>query len=58
MSTSPIADDPESIVEVQALEAAIDASDADPRAAAHEQVRAWLQRLAEGDFHAPAPLPC
>ena len=41
--------------EAEALAAAIAQSGADPRTAPHEAVRAWLLRLANGDFHAPPP---
>jgi hypothetical protein len=43
--------------EVRALAAAIADSDADPRTVPHEEVRAWLLRLAEGEFGAPPPEP-
>jgi hypothetical protein len=41
--------------EGQALAAAIAASDADPRTAPHEAVRAWLLKLTKGEFDAPPP---
>jgi len=43
--------------EALALAAAIAQSDADPRTAPHDEVRAWLLRLADGDFEAPSPEP-
>lgn len=43
--------------EVRALAAAIADLDADPRTVPHEEVRAWLLRLAEGEFGAPPPEP-
>ena len=43
--------------EAQALAAAIAQSDADPRTVPHERVRAWLMRLADGEFDAPLPEP-
>ncbi len=43
--------------EARALAAAIAASDADPRSVPHEEVRAWLLRLASGEFHIPPPEP-
>jgi hypothetical protein len=49
--------DDEDYAEMQALAAAIAKSDADPRTAKHEEVRAWLLRLAGGEFDAPAPEP-
>jgi hypothetical protein len=51
-----IADD-DDLAEAQALAAAVAASDADPRAVPHEEVRAWLRRLAEGAFDAAPPDP-
>jgi Fe-S-cluster formation regulator IscX/YfhJ len=41
----------------QALAAAVAESDADPRTVPHEDVRAWLLRLASGEFDAPPPEP-
>ena len=41
--------------ELAALEAAIAKAQADPRRIPHEEVRAWLLRLAEGDFDALRP---
>lgn len=49
--------DNEETGETRALAAAIAKSDADPRTATHDEVRAWLLRLAEGEFDAPAPEP-
>jgi hypothetical protein len=43
--------------EAGALAAAIAESDADPRTVPHEEVRAWLLRLAAGEFDAPPPEP-
>ena len=43
--------------EVRALVAAIAESDADPRTVPHEAVRAWLLRLAAGEFEAAPPEP-
>jgi Fe-S-cluster formation regulator IscX/YfhJ len=43
--------------EAQALAAAIAESDADPRTVPHEDVRAWLLRLASGEFDAQPPEP-
>lgn len=51
----PIADDDEA--EARALAAAIVESDADPRTVPHEEVRAWLLRLANGEFDVPPPEP-
>jgi hypothetical protein len=52
---SPLIEDDEA--EARALAAAIAESDADPRTVPHEAVRAWLLRLAEGEFDAPPPEP-
>jgi Fe-S-cluster formation regulator IscX/YfhJ len=43
--------------EARALAAAIAESDVDPRTVPHEEVRTWLLRLAEGEFHVPPPQP-
>jgi hypothetical protein len=51
----PLIEDDEA--EQQALAAAIAASDADPRTVPHEEVRAWLLRLASGELDAPPPEP-
>jgi hypothetical protein len=51
----PLIEDDEA--EARALAAAVADSDADPRTAPHEAVRAWLLRLAEGEFDAPPPEP-
>ena len=50
-------DDDEAEAETRALAAAIAESDADPRTVPHEEVRAWLLRLANGEFDAPPPEP-
>jgi hypothetical protein len=52
----PLIEDDEAAAEARAL-AAIAESDADPRTVPHEEVRAWLLRLAEGEFDAPPPVP-
>jgi hypothetical protein len=41
--------------EASALAAAAAASDADQRTVPHEEVRAWLLRLADGELDAPPP---
>ncbi len=41
--------------EAVALAAAVAESDTDPRTAPHQEVRAWLLRLCEGEFEAPPP---
>jgi len=53
----PRIDDDEAEAEASALAAAIGESDADPRTVPHEEVRAWLLRLANGEFDAPPPKP-
>jgi hypothetical protein len=53
---SPIEDD-DTDAESRALAAAIAESDADPQTVPHEKVRAWLLRLAQGEFDAPPPVP-
>lgn len=52
---APLIEDDEA--EGRALAASIAESDADPRTAPHEAVRAWLLRLAQGEFDAPPPEP-
>lgn len=47
----------EAEADTRALAAAIGESDLDPRTATHAEVRAWLLRLAEGEFDAPPPEP-
>jgi hypothetical protein len=51
----PRIDDDEA--EAQALATSIAESDADPRTVPHEEVRAWLLRIAEGEFDAAPPEP-
>lgn len=43
--------------EADALAIAIAESDADPRTVPHDEVRAWLLRLAAGELDAPPPEP-
>lgn len=50
-------EDDEDAAEASALAASIADSDADPRTAPHDQVRAWLLRIANGEFDAPPPDP-
>jgi hypothetical protein len=52
---APLLADDEAEAEARALALAIERSDADPRTVPHEQVRAWLLRLAAGEFDAPPP---
>jgi hypothetical protein len=54
---SHLIDADEAEAEARALAVAIAESDKDPRTAPHEEVRAWLLRLAEGEFDAPTPEP-
>jgi len=51
----PLVDDDEA--EAHALAAAVAVAEADPRRMSHEEVRAWLLRLANGEFDAPPPEP-
>jgi hypothetical protein len=53
----PLIDDDEAEAEARALAAAIGESDADPQTVPHEEVRAWLLRLAAGEFDVPPPEP-
>jgi hypothetical protein len=53
----PLIEDDETEAEARALAVAIAESDADPRTVPHEDVRAWLLRLAGGEFDAPPPEP-
>jgi len=54
---APLIEDDEAEAEARALATAIADSDADPRTVPHEDVRAWLLRLARGEFDAPPPEP-
>ena len=42
--------------EARLMAAAAAESDSDPRIAPHDEVRAWLLRLAQGEFDAPPPV--
>ncbi len=42
--------------EAAALKAAVAQSDADPRVVPHDDMHAWLLKLAGGKFDAPAPI--
>jgi hypothetical protein len=53
----PLMQDQEAAAEARALAEAIAESDADPRSVPHDQVRAWLLKLAQGEFDAPPPQP-
>ena len=50
-------EDDDAEAEARALAAAIAESDSDPRTVPHEEVRAWLLRLASGEFNVPPPQP-
>jgi hypothetical protein len=54
---APLIEDDEAAAEARALAAAVAAAEADPRRVPHEDVRAWLLRLANGEFGAPPPTP-
>jgi hypothetical protein len=47
--------DPDLEAERHLLEAAVAEAEADQRYVTHEDMRAWLLRLAQGDFDAPPP---
>ena len=51
----PCIDDDEA--ETAALAAAVAEARADPRAIPHEEMQAWLPRLAAGEFNVPPPAP-
>ena len=53
----PLTENDEAEAEVRALAAAVVIAEADPRRVPHEEVRAWLLRLANGEFDAPPPIP-
>ena len=55
--SEPLIIDDEDVAEAQAVALAIAESDADPRTAPHEEVRAWLLRLASGEFDSSPPEP-
>ena len=45
--------DPETEAERRLLEAAVAEARADPRYVTHEDMRAWLLKLSQGEFDAP-----
>jgi len=47
--------DDELEAERQLLEAAVAEAEADQRYVSHEDMRAWLLQLAQGNFNAPPP---
>jgi Fe-S-cluster formation regulator IscX/YfhJ len=47
--------DPETEAERRSLEAAVAEARADPRYVTHEDMRAWLLKLSQGEFDAPLP---
>jgi predicted transcriptional regulator len=53
--TDPVVDD--EAAEAAALAAAVAEARADPRAVPHEEMRAWLLRIAAGELDAPPPEP-
>ena len=53
----PLVDGDEAEAEARALAAAVAVAEADPSRVPHEEVRAWLLRLANGEFDAPPPEP-
>lgn len=54
---SELDDDALAALEDRLLAAAIAEARADPRGVPHEEVRAWLLRLENGEFDAPPPEP-
>ena len=52
-----LVDGDEAEAEARALMAAVAVAEADARRVPHEGVRAWLLRLANGEFDAPPPEP-
>jgi predicted transcriptional regulator len=54
-TSSAVLDDED--VELAALAAAIAEADADSRHNTHEDMQAWLLRLANGEFDVPPPEP-
>jgi hypothetical protein len=56
-SALPLAEVDEAEAEASALKAAIAKSRADPREVPHEEMRAWLLKIAAGEFDAPPPNP-
>ncbi len=53
--STPLDLDDEAEAETRALAAAVAVAEADPRRVPHEDVRAWLLRLAAGEFDAEPP---
>lgn len=53
--TAPQPDIDDDAAEAAALAAAVAAARMDPRVIPHEQMRAWLLRIAAGDFSAEPP---
>ena len=47
--------DPDIEAERRLLEAAVAEARADPRYVTHEDMRAWLLRLSQGEFDTPPP---
>ncbi|MBF0561405.1 MAG: CopG family transcriptional regulator [Alphaproteobacteria bacterium] len=57
-SACPLPDFDDDDAETAALAAAVAEARADPRIIPHEDMQAWLLRLAAGEFNAPPPEPC
>jgi len=53
----PLAEIDDDAAEAEALSAAIAKARADKREVPHEEMRAWLLKISEGDFDAPPPIP-
>ncbi len=56
MSHAPLLSD-EDAAEAEALRAAVAEALADRRSVPHAEMRAWLLRIANGEFDAPPPVP-
>jgi len=56
-SALPLAEVDEAEAETAALKAAIAKSRTDLREVPHEEMRAWLLKIAGGEFDAPPPNP-
>lgn len=50
-------DETEAEAEARVLAAAVAVAEADPRSVPHKKVRAWLLRLAQGEFDTLPPEP-
>ena len=53
----PLPEFDDDAAELAALTAAVNEARADPRGIPHEEMQAWLLKLAAGEFSAPPPQP-